>query len=196
MQNRKGRHISRNSGSRESRRSGSFRRSIQEASSSEVSPPENLKRRTSGSRSFSGRKSIPASQPTQQEPRVQRSSSRSRQQETKDQPRPTQPEATLSLPPPQEGPADRRRASSFRRLSDMSPEEKVRQPYVRSVTLLEGFAFCVGSVRALGEGRSKFRIVLWYSQALEKQRLQALVKEFAREAVGGFDITLVDVERG
>ncbi|KAL8449417.1 hypothetical protein Emed_003068 [Eimeria media] len=32
--------------------------------------------------------------------------------------------------------------------------------------------------------------------AKEKQRLQALVKEFAREAVAGFDLTLLDVDRG
>lgn len=154
QQNHKGRQISRNGGSGDSRRSMTPRRSFHEPSTAEVAPAEGLTRRKSSTHSLENEKSVSGSRVPPQERRTRRSSSKL--QKTEEPPQPAQPAATLSTSPSQAGQTVQRRGTSFRRLSEMSPEEK----------------------------------------AFEKQRLQALVKEFAREAVDGIDLKLFDVDRG
>ncbi|KAL8435696.1 hypothetical protein ACSSS7_002299 [Eimeria intestinalis] len=150
LQSRKGSQVSRNL-EKPASRGISSRRHTEDATSSDVAPPEKPTRRKSHGLSEMGSVS--------QGQKARRSSSRQMQPKTEE---PSQPprrqQASMSVQSNlhEEPKTQKHDSTAFRRLSDMSPEEKAR----------------------------------------EKQRLQALVKEFAKDAVAGFDLTLLDVNRG
>ncbi|KAL8271606.1 hypothetical protein Esti_004462 [Eimeria stiedai] len=156
LQSRKGSHLSRHLEKPMSRGSSS-RRHTEEATSSERTPVEKPIRRKSRGRSAEGVSEMVSLSQGQQ---ARRSSNRQMQpkaEEPSQPPRRSQGSSMHLQSNLHEQPkTEKHDPTAFRRLSDMSPEEKAK----------------------------------------EKQRLQALVKEFAREAVAGFDLMLLDVDRG
>lgn len=127
LHSRKGSHISRSFGSAVSRRSGSSRRSIELAASPEVSPSEAVTRRKTDGQASHDKQSALGSRSVSQDYTTRRSSSMPRQPKAAGSPKAAQqtsPKTPATLK--QEAPAQRR-GTTFRRLSDMSPEEKVWQ---------------------------------------------------------------------
>ncbi|KAL8431939.1 hypothetical protein Efla_002776 [Eimeria flavescens] len=153
LQSRKG---SRQSRSGAAGRSGSLRGSPRDLSSVEIASPRRQLSRKSQSRS-SQQSSWKPSPPEEHQQQQQQQQQKQQQQEAARTPtRPSVAAAPARANSREQQKQGEHEPSSFRRLSDMSTEEKAR----------------------------------------EKQRLQALVKEFAREAVAGFQLTLLDIDRG
>ncbi|KAL8452980.1 hypothetical protein Emag_002066 [Eimeria magna] len=147
LQSRKGSQVSRHLEKSASRGSSS-RRHNEEATSSEMTLVEKPTRRKSHGRSA---ESLPEMGSLSMGQKARRSSSRQMQPKTEkpsQPPRQSQGSMSVQSNLREEPKAERHEPAAFRRLSDMSPEEK------------------------------------------------ALVKEFAREAVAGFDLTLLDVDQG